>query len=441
MKSSHQFTRRSFIKSAAVASVAPLILPSHLWAQDTAPSNQITLGFIGTGKQANDLMRGFIARKDVRVLAVCDVDTNRRNRAKQVVETHYAEEMTAGAYKGCADYNNFEDLLARKDIDGVVIATPNHWHALLTIAAAKAGKDIYQEKPMNYMIAEGRAMVNAVRANKRILQVGSMQRSSTEFRTACELVRNGVIGKVDKVDVGVGGPGVPCNLPEETAEPGLDWDRWLGPAQMRPYNSVLSPRGFPNGWPNWRLYREYGGGGVYDFGAHHFDIVQWAFGFDETGPVEIIPAPDEKATQGVKFRYATGLEVTHGGKMAISFHGDKGRIDVDRGHFQLWIGEESKADNVDDCTRVAKEYLTENSVRLYHSTNHLSNWLDCVRTRKSPICDVETGCRSATVCGLVDLAYYHQQTMKWDPKTEQFTDGTGDPKWLTREYRKPWVVA
>jgi predicted dehydrogenase len=443
MKSSHSFTRRHFIKSAALAGAAPFILRSNLWAADTAPDKQITLGFIGQGKQGSFLMDGFLPRKDVRVLAVCDVDTTRRDLAKNKVEARYAEDMTAGTYKGCATYGNFEELLARKDIDGVVIATPNHWHALLVIAAAKAGKDVYCEKPMNFMVREGRAMVNAVQANNRILQVGSMQRSMTEFRTACELVRNGIIGTVSKADVAVGGPGIPCDLPEEAAEPGLDWDRWQGPAQTRPYNSILSPRGFPKGWPAWRRYMEYGGGNVYDWGAHHFDIVQWAFDFDRTGPIEIIPPQDPKATDGVKLRYANGLEVTHKARPdnGITFYGDKGKIIVNRGKFQLWIGDQVKADNIDDCPVITKELLPANAIRLYRSTNHLTNWLTCIRSRELPICDVETGNRTATICGLVDLAYYHNQDMKWDPTTEQFTGGTGDPKWLTRDYRAPWIVA
>jgi len=205
MKLSRPFTRRSFIKSAAVAAPLRSSCVQTFGRRTLAPDKQSTW-FIGQGMQGSILMGGFLPRKDVRVLAVCDVDTTRRELAKKRVETEYAADMTSGAYKGCADYSNFEELLARKDIDGVVIATPNHWHALLVIAAAKAGKDIYCEKPMNYMVREGRAMVKAVRAHHRILQVGSMQRSMTEFRTACELVRNGIIGTVNKVDVAVAVP-------------------------------------------------------------------------------------------------------------------------------------------------------------------------------------------------------------------------------------------
>ncbi|HWH70007.1 MAG TPA: Gfo/Idh/MocA family oxidoreductase, partial [Candidatus Sulfotelmatobacter sp.] len=262
MKAPHRSTRRSFIKCAALAGVAPMLLPARLWAADSAPNSQITLGFIGTGTQGRSLLGGFLRHSEARVLAVCDVDKTRRENVQKTVETFYAQAAGASTAKGCAVYSDFRELLARKDIDGVVIATPDHWHALISIAAAAAGKDIYCEKPMSHTILEGRAMVQAVRQHQRVFQVGSMQRSSREFRAACELVRNGAIGKVSRVEVAVGGPPVPCDLAEEAAEPGLDWDLWLGPAPKRAYNSVLSPRGVHKHFPQWRKYREYGGGGV-----------------------------------------------------------------------------------------------------------------------------------------------------------------------------------
>lgn len=240
------------------------------------------------GIQNRGMLNGFIGRDDTQVLAVCDVDTSRREDAKGRVDRHYFKK-TGTTARDCAAYNRFEDLLARKDIDAVVIATPDHWHALIANAAAKAKKDIYCEKPLCQSIHEARAMVNAVRKNKRVFQTGSMQRSAREFRVAVELIRNGVIGPVQRVDVAIGGPGVPCDLPEEPLEPGLDWDRWLGPAPLRPYNAILSPRGINNHYPNWRNYREYGGGMVTDWGAHHFDIAQWGLDADNGGPVEVIP--------------------------------------------------------------------------------------------------------------------------------------------------------
>lgn len=432
--------RRKFIKTMALAGAAPLILRSGLWAAENAPSNQITLGFIGVGMQGQGLLGGFLNRNDTRVLAVCDVDTTRREHSKSTIEDHYKDAAASGTYKGCDVYNDFRELLARKDIDAVVIATPDHWHALVSIAAARAKKDIYCEKPMAHTILEGRGMVKAVRSHDRILQVGSMQRSAHEFRAACELVRNGCIGTVNKAEVAVGGPPVPCNLPAEAMEPGLDWDMWLGPAPMRPYNSTLSPRGLYKFFPNWRNYREYAAGMVGDWGAHHFDIVQWAFGFDETGPTEILPPDDPKSNHGVRLRYKNGLEVTHIDGNGITFYGDKGKIYVNRGKFKLWLGDQLKADEADSVEAVLKELLPANAVRLYRSTNHLSNWLDCIRTRKPTICDAETGQRTATVCNLVNIAHFYRLPLNWDPKRERFTGKNGQKEWLGREYRKPWAL-
>jgi predicted dehydrogenase len=438
MQKTPDISRRKFIKSAVILGTAPLILRSSLRAAETSPNNRINLGFIGTGTQGRGLMGGFLGRSNACVVAVSDVDTTRRENAKSIVEHHYADATTAGTYKGCTGYPDFRELLARKDIDGVVIATPDHWHALISIAAARAGKDLYCEKPMAHTILEGRAMVKAVRSHKRVLQVGSMQRSSSEFLAACEMIRNGVIGTVDKADVSVGGPARDCDLPGETDEPGLDWGFWLGPAPMRPYNSILSPRGVHKGFPNWRNYKEYAAGMVGDWGAHHFDIVQWAFGFDETGPVEIIPAEDPKATHGVKLRYATGLEVTHTDGNGITFYGDKGKIFVTRNKFQLWLGDKLQTD---EYQTLVKDLLPANAIRLYKSGDHQGDWLNSMHTRKDPICNVETGHRTATVCSLVNLAYYHGQRLKWDPKRERFVDGTGNREWLGREYRKPWKLA
>lgn len=418
-----------------------MLLPARLWAADSAPNSQITLGCIGTGTQGRSLLGGFLRHSEARVLAVCDVDKTRRENVQKTVETFYAQAAGASTAKGCAVYSDFRELLARKDIDGVVIATPDHWHALISIAAAAAGKDIYCEKPMSHTILEGRAMVQAVRQHQRVFQVGSMQRSSREFRAACELVRNGAIGKVSRVEVAVGGPPVPCDLAEEAAEPGLDWDLWLGPAPKRAYNSVLSPRGVHKHFPQWRKYREYGGGGVCDWGAHHFDIAHWALDFDHTGPEEILPPETSGAQSGVRLRYATGVEMIHRNGNGITFFGDKGKIYVNRGKFQVWIGAEQKAKDLGDCQQTLTDLLPANAVRLYNSYDHLGDWLKSMRSRKPPICDVEIGARTAAVCNLVNLAYFYGQRLKWDPAAEQFREGTGNPKWLSQEYRAPWRLA
>ena len=431
--------RRHFLKTTVVVGVAPLILPSAVWAADTAPNSKINLGFIGIGKQGNDLLGACLPRNDVRVLAVSDVDSTRQNLAKKKVETAYAKDQPAPA-ETCAAYNDFRELLARKDIDAVVIATPDHWHALIAIAALNAGKDVYCEKPMAHTILEGRAMVKATRANQRIFQVGSMQRSSGEFRAACELVRNGVIGEIKKVDAAVGPPPRFCDLPEEPAEPGLDWNMWLGPAPLRPYNSILSPRGMPKDYPQWRQYREYGGGKVCDWGAHHFDIVQWAFGCDESGPVEFFPTTDPKAQSGVSWRYANDAVVTHQAGNGITFYGTKGKLYVNRGKFNLWLGDTLKSDVMDDYSPLLKELLPKDAVRLYRSTNHMTDWIKAMQSRKTPCCDVETGQRSATVCNLANMVYFSGKGLKWNPAAENFVAGTGEASWLTREYRAPWKL-
>ncbi len=439
--------RRTFLKSTATFTAAvPFLLPSKIWGAETKPSERLNLGFIGVGTQGRGLMDGFLRKKETQTVAVCDVDTTRRENGKRIVEEFYAKQAGSD-YKGCATYGDFREVLGRKDIDAVVIATPDHWHALIGTAAAGAGKDIYCEKPLTESIHQARAMVSAVRKHKRVFQTGSMQRSSKEFRTACELVQNGRIGKVQRVEVYVGGPGVPCDLPAETEEPGLDWNMWLGPAPLRPYHSELSPRGVHKHFPNWRNYREYGGGMVTDWGAHHFDIAQWGLGMDNSGPVEIFPAKKPGDHSGVRLVYANGVEVLHSPKEhdplagdGIWFYGSDGKINVNRGKFAFWRGSEQKADSQAKCDEIAAEYLSGDAKRLYKSNDHKGDWLACIRSRSEPICDVEVGAHTVIVCHLVNLAYYHGQKMKWDPKGFKFVEGTGDKAWLDVTYRTPWKL-
>lgn len=397
------------------------------------------------GTQGRGLLSGFLNKKETQVIAVCDVDTNRRENAQRMVDTAYTGQLDRGAQKGCAGYADFRLLLNRSDIDAVVIATPDHWHAYIAVAAARARKDIYCEKPLCQSIHQARAMVKAARKNRRVFQVGSMQRSSREFRVACELVRNGYIGKVERVAVGVGGPGKPCDLPTETEEPGLDWNLWLGPAPSRGYHSELSPRGVHKHFPNWRAYREYGGGAVTDWGAHHFDIAQWGLGMDASGPVEVFPAAQPKATNGVRLRYANGVEVEHATSDGVIFFGTAGKVYVNRGKFDFWLGNEPKTKPeeklIDKLNRIDSEYLVAPKVPLYRSTDHKADWIAAIKHRKAPICDVEIGARSVTVCHLVNLAYYHGKPFKWNPQREQFGVGTGDPGWLDVPTRTPWQVA
>ncbi|MCI0640971.1 MAG: Gfo/Idh/MocA family oxidoreductase [Gemmataceae bacterium] len=421
--------RRRFLKTAVAAS-APLIIPAAaLGAQGRpAASERITLGFIGMGTMGRGLLSAFIGQKDVQVLAVCDVDTTRRESARKTVEERYAEQMKSGQYRGCSAYNDFREVLNRKDINGVVIATPDHWHAIPVMEACQAQKDIYCEKPLSLTIHEAKLMIDMVRKHKRVFQTGSQQRSSNEFRLACELVRSGRIGKVRTVNVNVGGPSRPCDLGEEKLEPGLDWERWLGPAPRRAYHSVLSPRGVHKHFPAWRDFREYSGGQMTDMGAHHFDIAQWGLNMDSSGPVEIIPPKDPKASTGVRFVYANGVEVVHGPGGGIQFIGSNGEITVNRGLLR------SKPESI------IKEPIGEKDVRLPRSPGHQRDFLDCMRTRRNPICDVEIGARSVTVCHLGNLAYWHQRRLRWNPRDWQFVGADGDNRWLDGQRRDPWQL-
>ena len=424
-----QFTRRNFLRlSSAMAATAPFMVGSA-WADpgQKGPNDRITLGFIGTGTQGRGLLNNFLAQPDTQVLAVCDVDTTRREHHRKIVEEFYSIKQDK-QFKGCSEYKEFHDLLARKDIDAVVIAVPDHWHAFIAIEACKSGKDVYCEKPLSLTIHEARAMVNAARLNQRVFQTGSMQRSMKEFRNACELVRNGRIGKISQVIVDVGGPSRPCDLPEEPLEPGLNWDMWLGPAPQRPYNAVLSPRGVHKHFPDWRNYREYSGGMMTDWGAHHFDIAQWGLGMDDSGPIEIIPPEDPKATKGLRYLYANGVEVLHGDSGGVLFIGSEGKILVNRGKFEA------------TPTSIAEEPLAANAIHLYNSYSHTKDFLDCMRSRKRPICDVEIGCRSVTVCHLGNLAYWNHRRLKWDPAKEQFIGDAEANQWLDRPKRGPWKV-
>ena len=444
-------SRRQFLKTTATFIAAPFILPSHLWSGETPPSKRITVGLIGMGKRMRSLMGNCLANPEIQVLAVCDVDTTRRELAKKAVEEAYGNAQ-GGRYQGCAAYNDFRELIARKDIDAVMIATPDHWHAIIALAALNAGKDVYGEKPLTHNIHEALALVEATRQHKRIFQTGSQQRSSAEFRVACELVRNNIIGPLQRVEAHFGGPAKPNAFPEERMEPGLDWNFWCGPAPLVPYSTQLSPRGVAKHFPAWRKAREFGGGGVCDWGAHHLDIAQWGLGEDGRGPVEVIPpAGWEDAKEGVRLIYANGIPLTHDGKgSGVSFFGKDGEVHVGRGKFkfilkgkaihQFWDKDTVEDTSVSrEVSATEREYLANAKVRLYNSPNHYSDWLTSMKTRKPPISDVAIGSSSVISCHLVNLAYYHGARMKWDPEQHTFVSG-GDPKWLTREYRGEWKV-
>ena len=434
--------RRDFLKSTAFAS-APFILPSSVWGAKVKPNDRVVMGFIGMGKQNNGLLNNFIGQ-GIQAVAVCDVDTNRRKNAEKIVNQKHKN-------SDCQAFLDYREITEDKNIDAVCIATPDHWHSVITISALKNGKDVYCEKPLTHNIHESVEIIKAVKKYNRILQTGSMQRSSSEFRIACELVRNGVIGKIKNVGIAVGDPGRPCDLPEESLEPGLNWDLWCGPAPMRAYSSVLSPRGIHNHFLAWRNYMEYGGGMVTDWGAHHIDIAQWGLGTDNSGPVEARPPEDWKkwkSKRGAKLVYSNDTTITHQSGFGVHFQGEDGDVKVNRGRFVFSLkGKEiAKFEKRGDGSlgsalqTAEKTFLNSAKVKLYKSTHHIRDFLSSVESRKKPITNEIVGGRSAICCHLMNQTYYNGEVIKWDPKTNTLSEQTGKPEWLTRNYRGIWKV-
>jgi predicted dehydrogenase len=422
-------TRRDFVSSMAAAIATPAFVPRAVLGSVRSPSanDKVTLGCIGMGKMLyGSHLPHFLRMPEVQVVAVCDVDRTRREAAKKRVDDAYEN-------GDCAAYLDYREMLARDDIDAVVCATPDHWHASIILDTCAAGKDMYCEKPLTNNLIEAKTVMDAVNASQTIFQTGSQQRSSDNFRYACELVRNGHIGKVQRVTVGVGGPPRPCNLPEEELEPGLDWDRWLGPAPQRGYSSVLSPRGIHDHFPSWRNFCEYGGGGMTDWGAHHFDIAQWGLGMDQSGPVEIILPDRPERGRGVRFLYDSGTVVEHGGPGGVTFIGTDGEIHVDRGRLS------SQPESI------IQTPIADDGIHLYKSPSgshngHRQDWVNCVRERRQPNCPIEVGARTVAVCHLGNIAYLHAaelagKSLQWDPRKWEFIGNDQANAW--RDYPYP----
>ena len=409
-------SRRKFIGNAATLS-AFLILPRHVLGGKgfIAPSDQINLGFIGAGRRGLSLRDAFFPIEGVKITAACDVYKSKLdNFCKKIGSS-------------CVPYHNFTELLEQKSIDAVVIATPDHWHATMAVMAAKAGKDIYCEKPLSLTVIEGRKMADAVAKYKRVFQTGSMQRSAPEFRQAVELIRNGHIGEVKTVKVSIGGPPVPYNLPAETVPADLDWNLWLGPNEFVHYNHELNPVIGDPLWARWRYFKGLGGGDITDWGAHMFDIVQWALDMDHSGPVEFIPPGND--VKHLTMNYANGVIMTHedfGKPHAIQFNGTEGTIEVQRKKL-VTIPE-----NLKDKTAFEKQ--------AYHSDNHYKDFLKAMKDRSKPVSDIESGHRSASVGNLANIAYNLKVPLKWDPVKELFIDNKTANKQLFRKMKKEWAV-
>jgi predicted dehydrogenase len=429
--STSRSTRRAFLKSTAAAAVlGPTLLSRSLRAAGKLAANdRLQIGFIGVGTMGRGHLGRFLGQPDVQVVAVSDVVQERIDSAREMVESRYAKDAHRAEYKGCATYGDFRELLADKSVDAVLIATPDHWHAIPCVLAAQAKKDIYCEKPLTHSVGQGRKIIDAVRKHEVVFQTGSQQRSEFggRFRTAVELVRNGRIGKVKTVRVGVGGPPIACDLPAQEIPEGTDWEMWCGPSVKRSYHEDLCPRGVHKHFPAWRAYKEYGGGGLADMGAHHFDIAQWALGMDDSGPVAIEP-PAGNATSGLRFVYANGVEMFHGGPSGCTFEGSEGELYVDRGVLKS------------TPEAIAATPLGDSDQRVYLSTDHVRNWLDCCRSRKDPICTAEIGHHSATICHLGNIGYALRRKLKWDPAKERFEGDDEANALLDDTPRDPWTL-
>lgn len=393
------------------------------------PSEIINLGFIGTGKQSIGLMRNFLATGETQFVAACDVYAIKLQNFIDQMKKH-CEEKGLKPKTECTPYSDFRELLNRKDIDAVVIATPDHWHGVISVKAAQMNKDIYCEKPLSLTVAEGRAMVKATRKHDRVFQTGSMQRSWPEFRQTAELVRNGYLGEIKEIKVSVDGPPKPYDLTAQTVPAGLDWDRWLGPNEFKSYNKDLAPAIEDTFWAKWRDYKEFGGGGMTDWGAHMFDIVQWALDMDNSGPVEV-NYPDGVQYKFLTYKYASGITTTHenfGKKNAIRFIGTAGELDVQRRSLET------------NPVELKDKLMGESEKHVYFSDNHYKDFLKAMRSRSKPICDVEIGHRTATVCTIGNIAYELKRSLKWNPKKEKFEKDREANALLSRPLKKEWSI-
>lgn len=424
--------RRKFLGTAATGAAAFTIVPRHVLGGSgfIAPNDRINVGYIGAGKQVYGLMRNIGKCSGVVAVAASDVFESKLDRF--VGETNKFNEENGLSHK-VEGHHYYREMLERDDVDAVVIVTPDHWHAQMVVDAAKAGKDIYCEKPLSLTVAEGRAMVNATRKYDRVFQTGNMQRSWDGFRQAVELVRNGYIGEVKEVNVSVGEPVKQCYLPAQDVPEGLDWNEWVGPSLYRPYHEDLAPVSVDGPWAWWRGYRDFGGGLVTDWGAHMFDIVQWALDKDDSGPVQFLPPEEPEQTHGLTMIYDNGMRVNHklwGGEKdgnAIQFVGTEGRVEVSRGFLRTFPD-----------GNLAERKISDQEERVYFSDNHYQDWVDAMRARTKPISDVEIGHRTASVCNITNIAYELQRPLLWDPVRERFTGDEYANTMLGRAYRGKW---
>ncbi|MEW6072025.1 MAG: Gfo/Idh/MocA family oxidoreductase [Planctomycetota bacterium] len=437
------FTRRDFLRTSTLAAGAfavPAIVPARVRGPHP-PSERIAFGIVGCGRQARGAdIPELLGLPGAQVVAVCDVDSKRAADAKAQVEKAYAEKTAAGTYAGCAVFRDFRELLARSDVDAVAIGTPDHWHGLPAIAAVRAGKDVFLQKPLTRTIAEGRLLSDEVHRHGRVLQVGSQQRSDARFRRACELVRNGRIGDLKTIRIGL-----PID-PSGEVEPAmpvpanLDYEFWLGPTPPAPYTEKRVHPQSDYSRPGWLRIETYCAGMITGWGSHHLDIAQWGHGTEYEGPVEVrgsaqFPSRglwNVHGTFRVEYAFADGVQMIvtdeQANPLGVTFQGSAGRVFVTRGA----IDAEPKS--------LLDSAIGPDEIHLYESADHKENLLDCIRTRAQPVAPVEIAHRSNSLC-LMGLAAMHlDRPLRWDARRERFLDDAEADAWIDPPLRAPWTL-
>ena len=451
-------SRRGFLKSAGALGVAagfPAIVPWSALGQ-TSPSKRINVGAIGVGRisRVHDLP-GIWQYDNARIIAVCDLDASRVEAGKGLINGVYAEK-SGKPYNGVTGYSDYHDLLANKDIDAVVISTPDHQHAMLAVAAVRAGKDVYLQKPTSLTIAEGRYLSNAVQASGRILQIGSQQRSWSQFRYAAELVRNGRIGDLKHVEIGLPGDPAGPDAPPMPVPAGFQYDAWLGTTPEVYYTEmrVMPQHGFDR--PGWLRCEQFGAGMITGWGAHHVDSAHWGMNTEFTGPVEVwgtaeFPKSGLWDVHG-KFlthaRYANGVTMDISGDFpnGIKFVGTQGWVFVTR--TEQTSPTDNPGSHVNDKkatgleasdSRILQSVIGPDEIHLYKSDDQHGNWLDCIRTRQTPISPVEMGHRACSTCLVHQIAMHTGRHMHWDPQAERFLHDDAANAMLSRPQRAKYA--
>jgi len=439
-------SRRQFLKSsAALAALSPL-------TARPAASERITVGVIGCGARGFANLRGLLKEPDAQVVAVCDVDTfhyrehtSRKGKAlgtepgKALVETHYAGEKSNGDYKGCDTYSDYREMCARDDIDAILVATPDHWHALMTLDALRSGKDVYCEKPVTHTFGEGQAVIAEVAKQNAIFQTGSQQRSAKEFHRAVEIVRNGLLGKISRVEVGLpaGYPGPMGSVAPETPPSHQDYEMWTGPAQMMPYMRARNHR-----W--WRGHRNYGGGNIMDFIGHDNDINHWSLDQDQGGPLSV-EAKGWTWPKGDCYNTPENFEMLcqypDDITVSIASHHEGGVKWIGENDAWIWVNRGRWKNSKRDENLWADDF-DPGPIKAYRSGDHHRNFLDGVKTRKPCICPAETAHRSITPGHLGFLSNDLGRPLRWDAKTETvIDDAEADKQLKATPYREPWKLS